>query len=210
MAVTGLLLVLFISVHLLGNLTVFVGSEAINSYAEHLHALGPLVWIFRLVLLVLFAVHITMGVILYFENRAATPESYAVKKDLVTTFAAKTMIFTGGIILVFLIYHLLHFTVQVTNPEISSQNLALVDGQLDVYTMVVASFQKVCIAGSYIVAMIALYLHLSHGVSSWVQTFGWNTGPSQDKVTFIGKIIAIVYGLAFLAIPIFILAHIVK
>lgn len=210
MAVTGLLLVGFITVHLLGNLSVFWGADAINAYAKHLHDLGLLVWLFRLVMLCLFAIHITFGVQLYLENKAANPENYAVQKTLVTTFSAKTMVFTGLIILAFLIYHLLHFTVQVTNPAISAQNLPLVDGHLDVFSMVVLSFQKVFIAVVYIIAMIALFLHLSHGVSSWVQTLGWSTGPSQDKVTAIGKIVAIVYGLAYIAIPLFILARIVK
>jgi len=80
----------------------------------------------------------------------------------------------------------------------------------DVFSMVVLSFQKVFISVIYIIAMVALFLHLSHGVSSWVQTLGWSTGPSQDKVTAIGKIVAIVYGLAYIAIPLFILARIVK
>ncbi|MCW8859496.1 MAG: succinate dehydrogenase cytochrome b subunit [Deltaproteobacteria bacterium] len=210
MAVTGLMLVCFITVHLLGNLSVFWGADAINAYAKHLHDLGPLVWIFRLVMLGLFAIHITFGVQLYLENKAANPEDYAVQKTLVTTFSAKTMVFTGLIILAFLIYHLLHFTVQVTNPEISAQNMPLVQGHLDVFSMVVLSFQKVFIAVIYFIAMIALFLHLSHGLQSWVQTFGLSTGPSQDKVTAIGKIVAIVYGLAYIAIPLFILARIVK
>ncbi len=211
MAVTGLLLVLFITVHLLGNLSVFAGPDGINAYAKHLHDLGPLVWIFRLVMLGLFAIHITFGIQLYLENRNANPEQYAVQKTLVTTFSAKTMVFTGLIILVFLIYHLLHFTVQVTNPAISSSHLPL-DAAMrpDVFSMVVLSFQKVFIAVVYIIAMIALLLHLSHGISSWVQTFGWSTGPSQDKVRPFGKFLAIVYGLAYIAIPLFILARIVK
>ncbi len=211
MAVTGLLLVLFITVHLLGNLSVFLGADGINAYAKHLHDLGPLVWIFRLVMLGLFAVHITFGVQLYLENRAATPETYAIQKTLVTTFSAKTMIYTGLIILVFLIYHLLHFTVQVTNPEISAHHLPL-DAAMrpDVFSMVVLSFQKVFIAAVYIVGMIALGLHLAHGVSSWVQTIGLSTGPSQDKVRIIGKLLAIVYACAYIAIPLFILARIVK
>jgi len=211
MAVTGLLLVLFITVHLLGNLSVFLGADGINAYAKHLHDLGPLVWIFRLVMLCLFAVHITFGIQLYMENRAATPEAYAIQKTLVTTFSAKTMIFTGLIILVFLIYHLLHFTVQVTNPEISAHHLPL-DAAMrpDVFSMVVLSFQKVFIAVVYIIGMVALGLHLAHGVSSWVQTFGLSTGPSQDKVRIIGKLLAIVYALAYIAIPLFILARIVK
>ncbi len=211
MAVTGLLLVLFITVHLLGNLSVFLGADGINAYAKHLHDLGPLVWVFRLVMLCLFAVHITFGIQLYMENRAATPEAYAIQKTLVTTFSAKTMIYTGLIILVFLIYHLLHFTVQVTNPEISAHHLPL-DAAMrpDVFSMVVLSFQKVFIAAIYIIGMIALGFHLAHGVSSWVQTFGLSTGPSQDKVRIIGKLLAIVYALAYIAIPLFILARIVK
>jgi len=211
MAVTGLLLVLFITVHLLGNLSVFAGPDGINAYAKHLHDLGPLVWIFRLIMLCLFAVHITFGIQLYLENRAATPDNYAIQKTLVTTFSAKTMIFTGLIILVFLLYHLLHFTVQVTNPDISAHHLPL-DAAMraDVFSMVVLSFQKAFISIVYMIGMIALGLHLAHGVSSWVQTFGLSTGPSQDKVRVIGKFLAIVYALAYIAIPLFILARIVK
>jgi len=215
MAVTGLMLVGFISVHLLGNLSVFWGADAINAYAKHLHDLGPLVWVFRLAMLGLFAVHITFGVQLYLENRAATPDSYAVQKSLVTTFSAKTMVFTGLIVLAFLLYHLLHFTVQITNPETAAKNIemvALADGHLtlNVFAMVTSSFQNVFISLVYIIAMIALTLHIFHGLSSWVQTLGLSTGTSQDKVTFIGKIVAIAYGLAYIAIPLLLLARIVK
>jgi succinate dehydrogenase / fumarate reductase, cytochrome b subunit len=211
MAVTGLLLIAFVTVHLIGNLSVFAGPDSINAYAKALHDLGPLVWLFRLGMVALFAIHITFGIQLYFENKAATPDPYAIEKTLVTSFSAKTMIFTGLIILAFLLYHLLHFTVQVTNPSISAVNLPLdAASRLDVYRMMVLSFQKVFISLIYIVAMIALLLHLSHGISSWVQTFGLSTGPSQDKVISIGKILAIVYGLAYIAIPLLILARIVK
>ncbi len=211
MAVTGLLLLAFVTVHLIGNLSVFAGSDSINAYAKALHDLGPLVWLFRLGMLALFAIHITFGVQLYMENKAATPEPYAIQKTLVTSFSAKTMIFTGLIILLFLLYHLLHFTVQVTNPSISAVNLPLdAAARLDVYSMVVFSFQKVFISLIYIIAMVALLLHLAHGMSSWVQTLGWSTGPSQDKVISVGKVLAIVYGLAYIAIPLLILARIVN
>ena len=211
MAVTGLLLIAFVTVHLIGNLSVFAGPDSINAYAKALHDLGPLVWLFRLGMVTLFAIHITFGIQLYMENKAATPDPYAIEKTLVTSFSAKTMIFTGLIILAFLLYHLLHFTVQVTNPSISAVNLPLdAASRLDVYSMMVFSFQKVFISLIYIVAMIALLLHLAHGISSWVQTFGLSTGPSQDKVISIGKVLAIVYGLAYIAIPLLILARIVK
>ncbi len=210
MAVTGLMLVGFISVHLLGNLSVFFGADAINAYAKHLHDLGPLVWLFRLAMLGIFAIHITFGVQLYLENRAATPDSYAVQKSLVTTFSAKTMVFTGLIVLAFLLYHLLHFTVQITNPDISATNIPLVHGHLDVFTMVTSSFQNAFIALVYIIAMIALTLHIYHGLSSWVQTLGLSNGDSQDKVIVIGRLLAIGYGLAYIAIPLLLLARIVK
>ena len=211
MAVTGLLLIAFITVHLIGNLTVFAGPDGINAYAKALHDLGPLVWLFRLAMLALFAVHITFGIQLYMENKAATPDPYAIEKTLVTSFSAKTMLYTGLIILVFLLYHLLHFTVQVTNPSISAVNLPLdAASRPDVHAMMILSFQKVFITLIYIVAMVALLFHLAHGISSWVQTLGWSTGPSQDKVISIGKVLAIVYGLAYIAIPLLILARIVK
>lgn len=210
MAVTGLCLILFVTVHLIGNLSVFAGPDSLNAYAKALHDLGPVVWLFRLAMLALFAIHITFGIQLYMENKAATPQPYSIQKTLVTSFSAKTMIFTGLIILLFLLYHLLHFTVQVTNPSISAVNNLDAIGRPDVYSMVVLSFQKVFVSLIYIVAMGALLLHLAHGISSWVQTLGWSTGPSQDKVISIGKILAIVYGLAYIAIPLLILARIVN
>jgi len=211
MAVTGLLLVGFITMHLLGNLSVFAGPDGINAYAEHLHSLGPLVWVFRLIMLALFAVHITFGIQLSMENRTATPVNYSIKKRMKTTFSGESMLYTGLILLAFLIYHLLHFTVQVTNPEISAQNLPLDAAmRLDVFSMVVMSFQKVFISLVYIVGMIALLLHLTHGLSSFVQTFGWNNGPSQEKVTLGGKLVAVVFFLAYVAIPVLILARFVN
>jgi succinate dehydrogenase / fumarate reductase cytochrome b subunit len=211
MAVTGLLLVGFITIHLLGNLSVFAGPDGINAYAVHLHSLGPFVWVFRLIMLVLFAVHITFGVQLSLENRTATPVNYSIKNRMKTTFSSESMLYTGLILLAFLIYHLFHFTVQITNPEISAQNLPL-DAALrpDVYSMVVLSFQKVFISLVYIVGMIALLLHLTHGLFSFIQTFGLNNGPSLEKVNLGGKIVAVGFFLAYTAIPVFILARFVK
>ncbi len=211
MAVTGLLLVGFVTIHLLGNLSIFAGPDGINAYAEHLHSLGALVWVFRLIMLVLFAVHITFGVQLSLENRTASPANYALKNRVKTTFSSESMLYTGLILLAFLIYHLLHFTVQITNPEISAHKLPL-DAMMrpDVFSMVVLSFQKVFISLVYIVGMIALFLHLTHGLSSFVQTFGWNNGPSLEKVSLGGKLVAVVYLLAYVAIPVLILARFVK
>ncbi len=210
MAVTGMMLVGFISVHLLGNLSVFAGSEAINIYAEKLHSLGPIVWIFRLAMLGLFAVHITFGIQLTMENSSASPEAYAIKKRLKTTFAAESMIYTGLILLAFLLYHLLHFTVQVVHTDAVSAVQTLVNGRPDVFTMVGKSFQSPFVSIVYIIAMIALAFHLFHGIQSFIQTIGLNNGPSQDKVSGIGKLAAIFYGVVYIAIPVAFLIHIVK
>lgn len=211
MAVTGLLLVGFVTIHLLGNLSVFAGPDGINAYAVKLHSLGALVWVFRLGMLALFAVHITFGIQLSLENRTANPTNYAIKSRMKTTFSSESMLYTGGILAAFLIYHLLHFTLQLTNPEISAHKLPL-DAAMrpDVYSMVVLSFQKVFISLVYIVAMIALFLHLAHGLSSFFQTFGLNNGPSHEKVTLGGKLVAVGYLLAYVAIPVLILARFVK
>ena len=210
MAVTGMMLVGFITVHLLGNMSVFAGSEAINIYAEKLHSLGPIVWIFRLIMLGLFSVHIALGIQLTVENSSASPEAYAIKKRLKTTFAAESMIYTGLILLAFLLYHLLHFTVHVVHTDAVSAVETLVNGRPDVFTMVGKSFNSAFVSIAYVIAMCALFLHLSHGLQSFIQTLGLNNGPSQDKVSAVGKLVAIFFGLAYIAIPLAFLFHIVK
>jgi len=201
MAVTGLLLAGFITVHLLGNLSVFAGTEAINIYAQKLHSLGPIVYIFRLVMLVLFVVHVTFGVQLSLENSSASPEAYAIKKKLKTTFAAETMLYSGLLILAFLLYHLLHFTMHLVHTDATAAVQQLVNGRPDVYSMVKLSFAKPFVSVLYVLAMFALFTHLLHALSSWVQTLGWNNGTSQDKVIAIGKLVAVVFLIGYSVIP---------
>ncbi len=201
MAVTGLLLVGFIIVHLLGNLSIFAGTEAINIYAEKLHSLGPVVWIFRAVMLALFAVHITFGIQLSMENSTASPEAYAIKKRQITTFSAESMIYTGVILLVFVVYHLLHFTMHVVHTDATDAINTLVNGRPDVYSMVKLSFEKAFVSLVYIAAMFALFFHLGHGLSSFVQTLGFNNGPSQSKVIAVGKLVAVVFLIGYAMIP---------
>ncbi|PLX85998.1 MAG: succinate dehydrogenase/fumarate reductase cytochrome b subunit [Desulfuromonas sp.] len=211
MACTGLILISFIIVHLLGNSSIFAGPDGINAYAEHLHALGPLVWIFRLVMLAVFALHIVMGVQLTLENRAARPGSYVQKQNLRTTIGARTMIWSGLVLLIFLIYHLLHFTVQVSNPEISAHNLPLdAMNRLDVFSMVVLSFQKLFIALVYVAAMVFLFLHVSHGFGSFFQTMGWNNDRTIDGIGMASKAFGFVVLLGYIAIPVLIIVGFVK
>ncbi|WP_432823380.1 succinate dehydrogenase cytochrome b subunit [Trichloromonas sp.] len=211
MAVTGLILISFICVHLLGNSSVFFGADGINAYAKHLHDLGPLVWVFRLIMLAVFGIHIIFGIQLTLENRAATPGSYAVKKMARANFASETMIVSGLLLLVFVAYHILHFTMHVTNPEISASHLP-VDAlnRPDVFSMVVLSFQKFIISLIYVAAMVFLFLHVSHGFQSFIQTFGFNNGSSLPVVEKVSKGVALVLLFGYISIPILIIAGIVK
>ena len=107
MAGSGLFMVLFVIVHLLGNSSIFIGPDGINAYAEKLHGLGPFVWVFRLFMLAMLGIHVLFGILVTLDNWSANPDKYKVKKMLKATFAGETMIWTGALLLVFVVYHLL-------------------------------------------------------------------------------------------------------
>jgi succinate dehydrogenase / fumarate reductase cytochrome b subunit len=125
MGVTGLILIGFILGHMGGNLSVFAGPSGINGYAEHLRAFPPFLWGFRAVMAFAFALHIWMGITLYLENKAARPVAYAKKVNDRTSFAAQNMIWTGLLLLAFVVYHLLQFTFHTFNPEFNSLTTVL-------------------------------------------------------------------------------------
>ncbi len=208
MAVTGTMLVAFICVHLLGNLSVFAGSAAINAYAQKLHSLGPVVWIFRLVMLGVVALHIIFGIQLTLENRAATPDQNVQVKRLKTGFAAQTMIISGLVLLAFIVYHLLHFTVRVTNPEIYIP-IEGGQGMVDVFVMVVQGFSQGFTVLLYVVAMCFLFLHVSHGFQSMFQTFGLSNECTLPVMGGVSKLVALVLLVAYASIPLLIIFGIV-
>ncbi len=208
MAVTGIVLVGFVCVHLLGNSSMFVGADAINAYAQKLHSLGPFVWVFRLVMLVAFALHIAFGIQLTLENKAATPEANVQVKRLKTGFGAETMIVSGLVMLAFVIYHLLHFTVRVTNPEIY---VPLGDhGMVDVYFMVVNGFKSVLPVIIYLAGMLFLFLHVSHGFQSLFQTLGLSNDKSLPVTGMVSKLVGFVLLLGYIAIPLSIVFGYIK
>jgi succinate dehydrogenase / fumarate reductase cytochrome b subunit len=201
MAITGFILLGFLVIHLCGNSLIYIGW--INAYGERLHSMPPLVWSFRLFMLGVVIVHIFFGIQLTLENNAARPQAYAIKRNLRASFSGRTMIWTGLLILAFLIYHLLHFTVRLTNPEISSGIDPM--GRLDVFKMVVLSFHNPAISGAYIAAMIVLGLHLTHGIQSFVQTFGLNNDKTIPVAERVGTGAAFILFLGYAAIPIIII-----
>ena len=208
MAVTGIVLVSFVCVHLLGNSSMFVGADAINAYAQKLHSLGPFVWVFRLVMLVAFAIHIAFGIQLTLENKAATPETNVQVKRLKTGFGAETMIVSGGVLFFFVVYHILHFTARVTNPEIY---VPLGDqGMVDVYFMVVNGFKSALPVLIYVIGMGFLFLHVSHGFQSLFQTLGLSNDKSLPVMGMFSKLIGFVLLLGYIAIPLSIVFGCIK
>lgn len=202
MAGSGLFMLLFVIVHLLGNSTIFFGPGALNTYAEKLHSLGPLVWAFRAFLLAMLAIHIVFGALLTVENWAANPGKYAVNRKLRATFSGETMIWTGTLLLAFVVYHILQFTLRVT-PDIIPEALGKRPG--DVYSMVIASFRHAAIALIYVGAMAVLFLHLKHGIQSFFQTLGWNNERTLPRFVTLGNVLAAIFLLGYSAIPVFIL-----
>jgi succinate dehydrogenase / fumarate reductase cytochrome b subunit len=189
MAATGAMLFGFVVAHLAGNLQVFGGPDLINSYAEKLKGLGPGLWVARLGLLGVFGVHLACAAALTRRNREARPVRYAVKRSIDSTEASRTMLASGAVVLLFVIYHLMHFTIGVViRPDLHE----LVDdqGRHDVYSMMVVGFQQVPIALFYVLAMIGLGLHLSHGIGSIFQSSGWLRPRYRPAVIFGGRALA--------------------
>lgn len=198
MAITGLLMVLFVTGHLLGNLSIFAGANGINAYAEKLHSMPALVWVTRLVMGVAVLTHIVISIQITLENSSANPVKYAVDRSLRATFASKNMIWTGLIIGVFVVYHLLHFTVRAfPGTVVGTDSL----GRFDVFAMVTAAFGSFFTAAIYVAAMVALFLHLSHGIQSTFQSLGLNNEKSLPTFTGGGKLVSAVYLIGYAAIP---------
>jgi succinate dehydrogenase / fumarate reductase cytochrome b subunit len=206
MAVTGLMMVLFVVMHLLGNLSIFAGANGINAYAEKLHALGPLVWVTRVVMLVAVLAHLVLSIQITLENEAANPTKYAVDRSLRATFAGKSMIWTGLLLAVFIGYHLLHFTIRAL-PGMVLGTDAL--GRFDVYAMVADAFHKASIALVYVIGMVALFLHLSHGVQSLFQTLGLSNDKTLPAYGAGGKVLSTIFLIGYGAIPVLILIGLV-
>ncbi len=208
-AVSGLVLISFVVGHLLGNLQIFLGPDWINSYAEHLRALGPLLWAIRVFLLLSFIVHIYVSIRLAIDNRRARPEAY-VKKDYVkATFASRYMWLSGLVVLAFLLYHLAHFTVRVADPRFALLKADPLN-RYDVYSMMVYGFQNVVVSAFYVLAMFLLMLHLTHGASSFFQSVGLNNKRLTPRFALAGRIFAWLIFIGYTSIPVAVLLGFVK
>ncbi|MDP8970168.1 MAG: succinate dehydrogenase cytochrome b subunit [Actinomycetota bacterium] len=173
MAVTGIVLMAYVLAHMVGNLKIYLGRSELNQYAEWLRDMGypalphsALLWTVRTVLLISFVLHIHAAYALTVMNRRARPVGYQSKRDYVAaSFAARTMRWTGVIVGLFVVFHLMDLTWGSANPQFI---------KADVYHNVVTSFQRWPVALVYVVANIALGYHLFHGAWSLFQSLGWN------------------------------------
>lgn len=212
-AVTGLILLLFLAGHLAGNLLIYAGPEAINDYAEMLKTLlhGAFIWIFRAIMLVVVVVHVAFTISLTMENRSARPK-YSHPRTIQTSLAARTMILSGLVLLSFIVYHLLHFTALVAPTSYRDITEVTASGheRHDVYSMVVTGFSNPLISGFYILSMFLLCAHLSHGFASVFQTFGLRTKKTRDLLRNLGLAYAFIILIGNISIPISVMANVVK
>jgi succinate dehydrogenase / fumarate reductase cytochrome b subunit len=207
MALSGVLLFGFVLVHMLGNLQIFLGQEPYNAYAHFLKSTPELLWAARLTLLGAVGLHVWAGVRLSLLNRAARPRAYVEKDYTRASFTSRTMLWTGLTVLAFIVYHLAHFTLGLTDPT----HYDLIDpkGYHDAYSMFVYGFQNVYVSMFYIIAMVFLGLHLEHGVSSMFQTLGINHPRINGLTGKIGPIFAVLVVLGNISMPIAVMMGII-
>jgi succinate dehydrogenase / fumarate reductase cytochrome b subunit len=208
-AITGIILILFVIGHLLGNLQIFIGPDWINGYSQHLRDLGPLLWAIRLFLLAAVSIHIYVTIQLAIENRRARPQPYIDRHYVKATFASRHMVMSGLIVLAFIAYHLAHFTFRKTDARFA---LLKPDplGHYDVYSMMVYGFQNYLVSGFYVLGLFLLTLHLTHGSSSFFQSLGLNDKKLTPRLALGGRIFAWLLFAGYTSIPVAILLGLVK
>ena len=196
MALSGGLLFGFLCVHMLGNLQLFVGPEKLNEYSATLHGMPALLWLARLGLLGAALVHLGSAYSLWLANRRARPIPYARVERVAATYAARTMIVTGPLVLFYVVYHLAHFTFGFT------RGLGYTHDAANVYANMVASFRLWPVALAYGVANVGLGVHLYHGAWSLLQTLGVSHPRYDGWLRSLAVAVGLVVMTGFLAVPI--------
>ncbi len=209
MAGSGLVFIGFVLAHMYGNLKMFAGHDAFNSYAEHLRELGePMLpyagalWIIRIGLIVALGLHVYSAFALWKRAGSARSSKYAVKKNVHSSLSSRTMRWGGLTLLLFLVWHLANFTIGKVNPAGGATD--------DPYNLVVDSFSVWWVTVIYLVAMVALGMHLHHGTWSAAQTLGLtNTVAARTRAKLAGWVLAIVIAGGFSLVPLAVLLGIV-
>jgi succinate dehydrogenase / fumarate reductase cytochrome b subunit len=208
MAITGLIWFGYLIVHLWGNLKIYAGPLFLDEYASFLRTMGEpffgysqVLWIARIILIPAFILHVWAAFQLTARDRASRPRGYAMRRNVESNIASRTMIYGGVFILLFVIYHLLDFTFGTVNPSFEEGQVA---------HNVVASFSVLPVAIFYIVAMVAVGLHLFHGIWSTFQTLGWNNARTNRLIRNLATFFALALTVGNISIPLAVLAGVVK
>ncbi len=223
MGATGAALVLFVIGHLVGNLQIFLPKEKINAYAHLLHSSAGVLWAVRLGLLAIIGLHVWAAITLTAQNKAARPAGYSDGvKPYAASWASRYMFQTGLVIAAFVVYHLLHYTVQLPAVNLLAATDAAKDfnqlvvtqgpqsGYRDVHAMLVAGFQHPIVSLFYLVAIALLCLHLSHGMAAMFQSVGVQEGIWRTRLELGAKVLAAVLFAGYAAIPIAVYLRIVQ
>jgi succinate dehydrogenase / fumarate reductase, cytochrome b subunit len=201
MAVTGLILFGFLLAHMLGNLQVFLGPAVMNHYAETLHGNPPLLWTARIILLVSVVLHIWASIQLALLKKEARPINYVKRGNVRASYASRTMMMSGPIIAAFVVFHLLHLTTGTVHPKFV---------ELAAYDNVVNGFRVIPVSIAYVVAMILVGMHLSHGIWSMFQSVGFSHPRYTPKIKAFASIFSWILIAGFISVPVAVLAGLVR
>jgi succinate dehydrogenase / fumarate reductase cytochrome b subunit len=217
MAGSGAVLFLFVVGHLVGNLQVFLGPEAINRYGHFLQSNVELLWPVRIAMLTIIALHIWSATRLTLENRAARPQAYQQWEPTAATYASRTMMMSGLIVAAFIIYHLLHYTVMVQAVNLTGRDfhsftevLKNHEERHDIYRMLIVGFQQPLVSLFYLVGVGLLCLHLSHGISALFQSLGWKKRSYGECLDRAAKVVAVLIFLGYSSIPVAIMLRLIQ
>ncbi|MBK9307305.1 MAG: succinate dehydrogenase cytochrome b subunit [Nitrospira sp.] len=208
LALSGLGLVSYIIFHMLGNLQVFEGPRALNSYAAFLRDMPIVLWTARIGLLSIVVLHVVLAIRLSLRNRRARPIAYATHGYRQASIASRTMAVSGSVVLLFLVFHLLHLTAGVVGP--SPPDRIDADGYRDVYGKLIHAFQNPVIVLIYFAGQIGLVFHLSHAVSSSIQTLGLEHAALNRLFKAAGPSVALLVVLGNVAIILAVFLRIVR
>jgi succinate dehydrogenase / fumarate reductase cytochrome b subunit len=224
MAITGLALLGFVIVHMLGNWEIFGGPDHINHYAYILKHNSLILWTFRSGLLLIALLHVVTAISLVIDNKKARPVNYEKQLTMQATVSSLTMAVSGSFVLVFIIFHLLHFTTMTIFPEYKNFDTYIVghgifqaiapvqEGVLyhDVHRMIITAFTNPWISAFYVLSMGLLAFHLSHGISSLFQTLGLRSKATEPFFNWLARGISLIIFFGMSAIPMSVLLKLVR
>lgn len=191
MALSGLSFIGFLVVHLIGNLTIYGGKAAFDSYVDHLHALGPIIYVFEIGLLSIAAVHILTGAVLTFQNYTARPVKYQVNKRAGgRTLGSATMPYTGAVLIIFLVFHVMHFHFADHTT-------------MTTFEIVQSYFENPIYVGCYTLVMLIAGVHVSHGLWSAFQTLGVNHPKYNELISTASIVFGVIVAAGFGFLPVY-------